>query len=100
MTQIVNGLMGLKNEIKLKDQEFGNEGEKIVEQGKRMVAEVNNELLVRRERARSNNCKLRRAFNHHLHDRGVDLARRCARVTCFQMRGAAVAYVSHVSCPK
>jgi len=40
-----------ENEIKLKDQEFGNEGEKIVEQGKRMVAEVNNELA--RERAKT-----------------------------------------------
>ena len=33
-----------ENESKLKDQEYGNEGEKIVERGKRMVAEVNNEL--------------------------------------------------------
>ena len=40
-----------ENEIKLKDQEFGNEGEKIVEAGRRMVAEVNNRLA--RERAKT-----------------------------------------------
>ena len=40
-----------ENESKLKDQEYGNEGEKIVERGKRMVAEVNNELA--RERAKT-----------------------------------------------
>lgn len=44
------------NEKKLKIQEFGNEGEKIEERGKRQVAEVNNHL----ERERANTQKILR----------------------------------------
>jgi hypothetical protein len=44
------------NEKKLKIQEFGNEGEKIEEKGKRQVAEVNNSL----EREKANTQKILR----------------------------------------